>query len=289
MSTRFAISVDDLTKTYGNLPAVNGISFDVNYGETFVILGPNGAGKSTTIEILEGFRKRSSGEVQVLGEDPARADRKFRSRIGIVQQSAGDLGRLSVREIISHFASLYPNPRPVEQVLAAVGLEAKSNEPVRKLSGGQQHRVDVALGLIGNPEVLFLDEPTTGFDPEVRRQFWEVIRGLKSEGMTIVLTTHYLDEAEELGDRGLVIVGGQVAADGEISQLGGPGARIPEVTWVENGQLQITKSEHPAWFIGELSQRLGAEPQGLQVRIPDLEQIYLGILDQHRNGAVNAD
>ena len=289
MTTRFAISVKDLTKTYGNLPAVNGISFDVNYGETFVILGPNGAGKSTTIEILEGFRKRSSGEVQVLGEDPARADRKFRSRIGIVQQSAGDLGRLSVREIISHFASLYPNPRPVEHVLAAVGLEAKSNEPVRKLSGGQQHRVDVALGLIGNPEVLFLDEPTTGFDPEVRRQFWEVIRGLKSEGMTIVLTTHYLDEAEELGDRGLVIVGGQVAAHGEISQLGGPGARIPEVTWVENGQLQINKSEHPAWFIGELSQRLGAEPQDLQVRIPDLEQIYLGILDQHRNGAVNAD
>ena len=289
MSTGYAISVNDLTKTYGNLPALKGISFHVNHGETFVILGPNGAGKSTTIEILEGFRKRSSGEVQVLDHDPEKADRKFRSRIGIVQQSAGDLGRLSVREIVSHFASLYPDPRPVEQVLAAVGLEAKANEPVRKLSGGQQHRVDVALGLIGNPEVLFLDEPTTGFDPEVRRQFWDVIRGLKSEGMTIVLTTHYLDEAEELGDRGLVIVGGAIAAEGQISQLGGPGARIPEVSWVENGELQIAKSEHPAWFIGELSQRLGAEPQGLQVRIPDLEQVYLEILEQHRNGAFDAN
>ena len=289
MSTGYAISVNDLTKTYGNLSALRGISFHVNHGETFVILGPNGAGKSTTIEILEGFRKRSSGDVRVLDEDPAKADRGFRSRIGIVQQSAGDLGRLSVREIVSHFASLYPDPRPVGQVLASVGLEAKANEPVRKLSGGQQHRVDVALGLIGNPEVLFLDEPTTGFDPEVRRQFWDVIRGLKSEGMTIVLTTHYLDEAEELGDRGLVIVDGAIAAEGQISQLGGPGARIPEVSWVENGQRQMTKSEHPAWFIGELSQRLGAEPQGLQVRIPDLEQVYLEILEQHRNGAVDAN
>lgn len=289
MSTGYAISVNDLTKNYGNLPALKGISFHVNHGETFVILGPNGAGKSTTIEILEGFRKRSSGDVRVLGEDPAKVNRRFRSRIGIVQQSAGDLGRLSVREIVSHFASLYPDPRPVEQVLAAVGLEAKANEPVRKLSGGQQHRVDVALGLIGNPEVLFLDEPTTGFDPEVRRQFWDVIRGLKSEGMTIVLTTHYLDEAEELGDRGLVIVGGAIAAEGQISHLGGPGARLPEVSWVENGQRYVTKTEHPAWFIGELSQRLGAEPDSLQVRIPDLEQVYLEILEQHRNGAVDAN
>jgi ABC-2 type transport system ATP-binding protein len=192
-----AIEVTGLSKRYKGFQAVDDVSFSVSRGETFVLLGPNGAGKTTTIEILEGFRTRTSGEVKVLGQDPQKASRAFRARIGIVQQSAGDLGRLSVRDTITHFASLYPNPRKVEEVIEAVGLHGKASEPVKKLSGGQQHRVDVALGLIGNPEVLFLDEPTTGFDPEVRRAFWEVIRGLQQEGMTIMLTTHYLDEAED--------------------------------------------------------------------------------------------
>lgn len=280
-----AIEVRDLKKSYKNLLAVDGISFDIALGETFVLLGPNGAGKSTTIEILEGFRTRTSGEVKVLGIDPQKAPRDFRSRIGIVQQSAGDLGRLSVRNIVEHFAGLYPKPRNVDEVLAAVGLEAKASEPVKKLSGGQQHRVDVALGLIGNPEVLFLDEPTTGFDPEVRRAFWDVIRGLQQEGMTIMLTTHYLDEAEELGDRAGVIVDGKLVALGKVSEIGGSEARKTEVSWVEGGLSRSERTDNPAWFIGELSSRLGAEPERLQVRIPDLEQVYLGLLDQHRKGA----
>lgn len=277
-----ALEVQGLTKQYRDFKAVDNISFSIERGETFVLLGPNGAGKSTTIEILEGFRNRTSGEVRVLGQDPQKASREFRSRIGIVQQSAGDLGRLSVWDIITHFSGLYPNPRPVNQVIAAVGLEDKASEPVKKLSGGQQHRVDVALGLIGNPEVLFLDEPTTGFDPEVRRAFWEVIRGLQQEGMTIMLTTHYLDEAEELGHRGGVIVDGKLVALGKVADIGGPDARKTEVSWREAGAQRLERTDHPAWFIGELSARLGKEPEQLQVRVPDLEQVYLQLLADHR-------
>lgn len=277
-----AIEVSGLQKTYGTHQAVADISFGVESGETFVLLGPNGAGKSTTIEILEGLRVRTQGNVRVLGHDPQSPTREFKSRIGIVQQGAGDLGRLSVFEIIKHFASLYPNPRNVDEVIAAVGLEGKAGEPVKKLSGGQQHRVDVALGLIGNPEVLFLDEPTTGFDPEVRRAFWEVIRGLQTEGMTIMLTTHYLDEAEELGHRGGVIVDGQLVALGKISEIGGAGSRVPVVSWIENGQRLSEKTENPAWFIGELSAKLSREPEQLQVRIPALEDVYLDLLNKHR-------
>lgn len=283
-----AILVENLRKTYGKSDAVSEVSFDVQQGETFVLLGPNGAGKSTTIEILEGLRVRTSGDVRVLGHDPQQLSRDFKSRIGIVQQSAGDLGRLSVRDIVTHFASLYPNPRSIDEVIAAVGLEGKASEPVKKLSGGQAHRVDVALGLIGNPEVLFLDEPTTGFDPEVRRAFWEVIRGLQNEGMTIMLTTHYLDEAEELGHRGGVIVDGKLVALGNIEELGGKESRTPVVTWTENGEEQNHKTASPAWFIGELSQRLQAEPQNLQIRVPSLETVYLELVNQHR-GANHAD
>lgn len=279
-----AIEVLDLTKSYRDLRALDGISFSIEKGETFVLLGPNGAGKSTAIEILEGFRTRSSGTVRVLGQDPQKASRDFRARIGIVQQAAGDLGRLSVRSIVSHFASLYPNPREVDEVIAAVGLEEKASDPVRKLSGGQQHRVDVALGLIGNPEVLFLDEPTTGFDPEVRRAFWEVIRGLQKEGMTIMLTTHYLDEAEELGHRAGVIVDGKLVSLGKVAEIGGPDSRRPQVSWFEAGQKHSERTDNPAWFIGELSARLGAEPERLEVKAPGLEQIYLELLSEHRNG-----
>lgn len=283
-----AIEVTGLHKTYGNHEAVSGLNFSVEAGETFVLLGPNGAGKSTTIEILEGLRVRSKGDVSVLGHDPQSPTREFKSRIGIVQQGAGDLGRLSVLEIVKHFASLYPNPRPVDEVIAAVGLEGKSGQPVKKLSGGQQHRVDVALGLIGNPEVLFLDEPTTGFDPEVRRAFWDVIRGLQAEGMTIMLTTHYLDEAEQLGHRGGVIVDGKLVDIGKISEIGGAGSRVPVISWIENGQKHSERSENPAWFIGELSARLASEPEQLQIKIPTLEDVYLNLLDSHRE-AQNAN
>lgn len=276
-----AIELTALTKRYGKLVAVNEVSFSVEHGETFVLLGPNGAGKSTIIEILEGFRSKTSGEARVLGVEVESGTRHLRSRLGIVVQSAGDLGRLSVAEIIKHFASMYPNPRDVDSVIAAVGLEGKAGELVRKLSGGQQHRVDVALGLIGNPEVLFLDEPTTGFDPEVRREFWDVIRGLQSEGTTIMLTTHYLDEAEVLGHRGGVIVDGELVALGKISELGGIEARQSEVSYLRDGELVSRLTDRPAELVQNIAAELGGEPERLQIRIPNLESVYLELLQKH--------
>jgi ABC-2 type transport system ATP-binding protein len=274
-----AVLVDQLTKTYGDLVAVNDVSFSIAPGETFVLLGPNGAGKSVTIEILEGFRQRTSGNVQVLGQDPHKADRRFKSRIGVVLQQAGDLGRLTVRQTLQHFASLYPNPRDVDELIAAVDLASKADSAIRKLSGGQQHRVDVALGMVGNPELLFLDEPTTGFDPEVRRAFWEVIRRLQSEGTTIMLTTHYLDEAEALADRAGVILQGKLVAVDSVERIGGADLRTPVVRWVEGGQPRSEKTDRPGEFTMQLVERLGGEPEGLNVRTPTLEDVYLAMLD----------
>jgi ABC-2 type transport system ATP-binding protein len=274
-----AVRVEGLTKEYGDLVAVNDISFTIDRGETFVLLGPNGAGKSVTIEILEGFRHRTSGDVRVLGMDPAKADRGFKARVGIVLQQAGDLGRLSVRQTLTHFASLYPNPRSVDEVIYAVDLEQKADIAIRKLSGGQQHRVDVALGMIGNPELLFLDEPTTGFDPEVRRQFWEVIAGLQAEGTTIMLTTHYLDEAEALGDRAAVILAGQLVAIDQVHSIGGADMRVPVVRWIEGGVERSERTPQPAAFVASLVERLGQEPERLNVRTPTLEDVYLAMLD----------
>jgi len=274
-----AVRVEGLTKEYGDLVAVNDISFTIDRGETFVLLGPNGAGKSVTIEILEGFRHRTSGDVRVLGMDPAKADRGFKARVGIVLQQAGDLGRLSVRQTLTHFASLYPNPRSVDEVIYAVDLEQKADIAIRKLSGGQQHRVDVALGMIGNPELLFLDEPTTGFDPEVRRQFWEVIAGLQAEGTTIMLTTHYLDEAEALGDRAAVILAGQLVAIDQVHSIGGADMRVPVVRWIEGGEERSERTPQPAAFVASLVERLGQEPERLNVRTPTLEDVYLAMLD----------
>jgi len=273
------VVVGDLTKSYGEVKAVDGISFSIVPAETFVLLGPNGAGKSTTIEILEGYRTRTSGRVEVLGIDPQKADRTFKARIGIVLQQAGDLGRLSVRQTLEHFASLYPNPRDVDEVIHAVDLAAKADTAIRKLSGGQQHRVDVALGIIGNPELLFLDEPTTGFDPEVRRQFWEVIRGLKAEGTTIMLTTHYLDEAEELGDRAGIILDGKLVALDRVESIGGAQMRVPIVSWVQDGVEMNERTERPGEFVAQLVDRLGMEPAHLDVRTPTLESVYLAMLD----------
>src|SRR3954470_820271 len=219
------VSVRDLRKTYGAFTALGGVSFDIERGETFALLGPNGAGKSTTIEILEGYRDRSSGEARVLGVDPAKGGLDWKARLGIVLQSTGESGNVTVREQLTHFARFYPNPRDVDEVISAVGLEDKASSLIRKLSGGQRRRVDVALGIIGRPELLFLDEPTTGFDPEARRQFWTLIRLLKSEGTTILLTTHYLDEAAQLSDRAGVIAGGRLIDIGTIDEIGGADAR----------------------------------------------------------------
>ncbi len=267
------VSVRDLRKTYGGFTALDGVSFDIERGETFALLGPNGAGKSTTIEILEGYRDRTGGEASVLGVDPGKGGLDWKAKLGIVLQSSGESGNVTVREQLTHFAGFYPNPRSVDEVIAAVGLEDKQKTLIRKLSGGQRRRVDVALGIIGRPELLFLDEPTTGFDPEARRQFWELIERLKHEGTTILLTTHYLDEAAHLGDRAGVIAGGRLIDIGDIDELGGPDARVPVVRWRENGVPREERTTTP----GAVVARLG-EPDDLQVIRPSLEDIYLTLV-----------
>jgi ABC-2 type transport system ATP-binding protein len=266
-------SVRDLRKSYGSFTALHGVDFDIYRGETFALLGPNGAGKSTTIEILEGYRDRSGGEATVLGVDPSHGGLEWKAKLGIVLQSTGESGAVTVREQLNHFASLYPNPRNVEETIAAVGLESKANTLIRKLSGGQQRRVDVALGIIGTPELLFLDEPTTGFDPEARQQFWTLINQLKAEGTTILLTTHYLDEAEQLGDRAGIIAGGRLVAIGAMGELGGAEARVPIVRWRKDGVQHEERTSKPGALVATLG-----EPDGLEVIRPSLEQIYLGLV-----------
>ena len=283
-----AVRIRGLRKDYGSLAAVDGIDLDIARGETFALLGPNGAGKSTTVEILEGYRLRSGGEVSVLGVDPAHGSLDWKARIGIVLQSSTESGTATVREQLAHFAGFYPDPRDVDEVIAAVGLEAKARTRVSKLSGGQRRRVDVALGIIGRPELLFLDEPTTGFDPEARREFWDLIRSLKAEGTTILLTTHYLDEAAQLGDRAGVIVGGRLIDVGRIDALGGADARVPIVRWREaDGTPRETRTERPAELVASLVARFGGEPAGLEVIRPSLEDIYLQLV--HTAGAVAHD
>ncbi|MDQ4504625.1 ABC transporter ATP-binding protein [Sinomonas sp. ASV322] len=279
-----AVRVRGLRKEYGGVAAVDGIDLDVARGETFVLLGPNGAGKSTTVEILEGYRSRSAGEVDVLGVDPAHARLEWKARLGIVLQSSGEAGVYTVREQLAHFASFYPRSRDVDEVIAAVGLEEKATTRIAKLSGGQQRRVDVALAIIGRPELLFLDEPTTGFDPEARRDFWALIEGLKAEGTTILLTTHYLEEAARLADRGGVINHGRLIAVGHINELGGAEARVPIVRWKDDdGARHERRTARPAEVVTQLVQQLGGEPAELEVIRPSLEDVYLNLV-----GASNA-
>ena len=282
-STDPVVSVRELRKTYGKFAALDGVSFDIERGETFALLGPNGAGKSTTIEILEGYRDRSSGEASVLGVDPGKGGLDWKARLGIVLQSTGESGNVTVREQLAHFAGYYANSRDVDEIIAAVGLEEKSKTLIRKLSGGQRRRVDVALGIIGRPELLFLDEPTTGFDPESRRQFWQLIRSLKSEGTTILLTTHYLDEAAQLGDRAGIIAGGTLIDIGRIDQIGGAEARIPLVRWREGGALREERTSEPGRVVASLVQSLGREPDDLEIVRPSLEDIYLGLVAKHES------
>ena len=281
------VEVRDLRKTYGSLTALDGVSFDIERGETFALLGPNGAGKSTTIEILEGYRDRSGGEASVLGVDPSKGGLDWKARLGIVLQSTGESGSVTVREQLTHFAGFYPNPRDVDEVIASVGLEEKQKTLIRKLSGGQQRRLDVALGVIGRPELLFLDEPTTGFDPEARRRFWSLIRELKAEGTTILLTTHYLDEAAELGDRAGIIAGGRLIDIGTIDEIGGADARVPVVRWRERGVLREERTTEP----GAVVQRLmldGGEPASLEIIRPSLEDIYLDLVGAYETSTTEA-
>jgi ABC-2 type transport system ATP-binding protein len=287
------VRVRGLSKRYGARDAVDAIDFDILPGETFALLGPNGAGKSTTIEILEGYRDRDAGEVSVLGIDPRHGDLDWKARLGIVLQSTGESGNATVREQLRHFAGFYPNPRDVDEVIAAVGLEEKQTSRIRALSGGQRRRVDVALGILGRPELLFLDEPTTGFDPEARRQFWDLIRALKREGTTILLTTHYLDEAAQLGDRAAVITDGRITALGAVDDLGGADRRVPSVRWTEGGERRELRTDRPGTAVAELVARLGSEPEDLQVTRPSLEDVYLELVsggsDHRSSSAAESD
>lgn len=279
MTTENVVEVRGLRKTYKGFEAVRGIDFEIRRGETFALLGPNGAGKSTTIEILEGYRDRTGGEVHVLGTDPHHGGLAWKARLGIVLQSTGESGTATVREQLRHFAGYYPNPRDVEEVIAAVGLEEKADTRISKLSGGQKRRVDVALGIVGRPELLFLDEPTTGFDPEARRQFWQLIRTLRDEGTSILLTTHYLDEAQQLADRGGIIAGGELVTIGAIDELGGADARIPIVRWLEDGTVREERTTEPGALVARLTAS-GGEPERLEVIRPSLEDIYLELVGE---------
>ena len=277
------IEVRGLRKSYASFEAVCGIDLSIAQGEIFSLLGPNGAGKTTTVEILEGFRTRNAGEVKVLGFDPAtqgRASREWRNRIGIVLQSTSDAGDLTVSETISHFAGYYSRPRNPEEVISAVGLEDKAKDLIRNLSGGQRRRLDVALGIIGSPELLFLDEPTTGFDPEARRAFWSLIDGLRNDGTTIVLTTHYLDEAEALADRLAVINHGQIIEVSTPTQLGGRSTSKALVQWRDNGELKSEETENPTALISSLTTQFSGEIPELRVSRPSLEDIYLKMIGQ---------
>jgi ABC-2 type transport system ATP-binding protein len=277
------IEVRGLRKSYASFEAVCGIDLSIAQGEIFSLLGPNGAGKTTTVEILEGFRTRDAGEVKVLGFDPAtqgRASREWRNRIGIVLQSTSDAGDLTVSETISHFAGYYSRPRNPEEVISAVGLEDKAKDLIRNLSGGQRRRLDVALGIIGSPELLFLDEPTTGFDPEARRAFWSLIDGLRNDGTTIVLTTHYLDEAEALADRLAVINHGQIIELSTPTQLGGRSTSKALVQWRDNGELKSEETENPTALVSSLTTQFSGEIPELRVSRPSLEEIYLKMIGQ---------
>jgi ABC-2 type transport system ATP-binding protein len=278
MSTRPIIEVRELRKQYGDFTAVDGISFDIHEGETFALLGPNGAGKSTTIEILEGYRHRTGGSASVLGVDPAHGGLDWKARLGIVLQSSAEASNVTVREQLTQFSRYYPEPRDVDEVIDAVGLTAAAGTRIGKLSGGQRRRVDVALGVIGRPALLFLDEPTTGFDPEARRQFWDLIRSLKRDGTTVLLTTHYLDEAAQLADRVAVIAGGRLVEIGAVDEIGGAAARIPVVRWRDGDGLHEERTQTPAARVADLTASTGGEPRDLEVIRPSLEDIYLDLV-----------
>ncbi len=264
--------------SYGTTEAVRGIDLEVERGEVFAFLGPNGAGKTTTVEILEGYRKRTGGEVSVLGEDPQRAGREWRERIGIVLQSGRLDPYLTVRESLDLYAGYFRNPRPTEEVIALIGLEGKAGERASRLSGGQQRRLDVGMALVGDPELLFLDEPTTGFDPSARRQAWEVIAGLRDLGKTVFLTTHYMDEAQRLADRVTIIAAGEIVARGTPEDLGDRDRGETTIRYRRDGSEVVLRTGDPVRALNELTGRAlaGGEPlEGLEVTRPSLEDVYL--------------
>jgi len=275
-----AIEVRGLRKSYGALEAVRGVDFDIHEGEVFGLLGPNGAGKTTTVEILEGYRTRDAGEVTVLGHDPQRAGREFRERIGVVLQQSELWQSLTVREAHQVFAGYYAKPRNVDEVVELVGLTEKRDARIKTLSGGQKRRLDLGVALVGGPDLVFLDEPTTGFDPAARRAAWEMIRSLRSLGKTVLLTTHYLDEAEQLADRVAVMRDGQIIRIGTPRELTTAELEV-EIRYRRDGEEILLRTSEPTRVLHELTSEAvarGEEVERLEVRRPTLEEVYLALL-----------
>jgi ABC-2 type transport system ATP-binding protein len=276
---QMAIVVAELRKRYGDFEAVRGVDFAVRRGEVFGLLGPNGAGKTTIVEILEGYRARTGGTVSVLGFDPGERPRALRERVGIVLQSTGIYRHITVREALRHWSGLYPHPRDVEEVLALSGLQAKQDERTSRLSGGQLRRLDLALALIGDPDLIFLDEPTTGFDPGARRAAWDTIRALRDLGKTVLLTTHYLDEAQALADRVAIIKDGRILAEGTPTELGvGQSTSYRVSHRDEHGRLVTQETDDPTRLLYELTAATlarGERLRELSVVRPSLEDVYL--------------
>jgi len=274
-----AVEVSGLRKSYGGQEAVRGITFAIDEGEVFCLLGPNGAGKTTTVEVLEGYRARDAGEVHVLGFDPQRRDRAFRERIGVVLQHSDSWPNVTVAETLRIYAGYYRHPRDVPEVIELVGLDAKRDARVKTLSGGQKRRLDLGLALVGDPDLVFLDEPTTGFDPQARRNAWEMVRGLRALGKTILLTTHYLDEAQQLADRVAVLRDGLIVKKGSPAEL--VASSQTEIRYRENGEVKVVATEQPTRVLHELTSRAvseGRELDELEVRRGTLEDVYLDLL-----------
>jgi ABC-2 type transport system ATP-binding protein len=289
------IEVRGLRMRYGSLDVLDGVDFALRRGEVVVLLGPNGAGKTTTIEILEGFRMRSAGEVSVLGTDPAAGNEQWRSRIGVVLQSWRDHGKWRVRELLGHLGRYYApysepgrsRPYDVDKLLDTVGLAEQADQRIMTLSGGQRRRLDVAIGIVGRPEVLFLDEPTAGFDPQARREFHDLVHRLSDlEDTTILLTTHDLDEAEKLSDRILILAGGRIVAEGSADGLARQVAGTAEVRWSRDGELFLHSTEDPTRFVRELFAQHGEEIGDLEVRRASLEDTYMTLVARHESGHV---